>query len=84
MDIRSIIDFKWFILSLSIGLLVVYLTIPKPTIILKYPTPENSDEMVFKDDVNNCYKFKTTEVPCPKENVEELPIQKNLEHFRKK
>tara|TARA_B110000971_G_C19890700_1_gene445170 strand:+ start:102 stop:356 length:255 start_codon:yes stop_codon:yes gene_type:complete len=84
MDIHSIIDFKWFILSLSIGLLVVYLTMPKPTIILKYPTPENSDEMVFKDDVNNCYKFKTTEVSCSAENVKELPIQKNLEHFRKK
>lgn len=83
MNILSVIDLRWFIISLGIGLFIVYLTIPKPTIIIKYPTPDNSETTVFTDDTNNCYKFKTEEVICPKENIEELPIQKNLEHFRK-
>tara|TARA_B110000967_G_C18719716_1_gene476989 strand:+ start:185 stop:436 length:252 start_codon:yes stop_codon:yes gene_type:complete len=83
MNILSVIDLRWFIISLGIGLLVVYLTIPKPTVILKYPTPDNSDTLVFTDDTDNCYKFKTKEVTCPNKNIEELPIQKKLEHFRK-
>lgn len=83
MKIFSYIDLKWFLLAFAFGLLLVYCTMPKPTIIVKYPTPENSDKMVYEDDVENCYKFKTTEVECNKD-AEDLPIEKNFEHFSKK
>ena len=84
MNILSYIDVKWFLVSLALGLFIVYCTAAKPTIIIKYPTPENSDELVFKDDADNCYKFNTKEVSCPKNiNVPDVPIQKKLEHFKK-
>ena len=78
MFILSNINIKWFIISLSIGLFIVYCTAPVPEIIIKYPTPENSDKMVYEDDVENCYKFKTTEVECTKD-AKDLPIEKNFE-----
>ena len=84
MFILSNINIKWFIISLSIGLFIVYCTAPVPEIIIKYPTPENSDKLIFKDDVNNCYKFITEEVPCPnnKKKINKLPIQRNVEYFK--
>ena len=85
MNIMDYIDLKWFLLSFALGMLLVYCTSPGPSIIVKYPTPDNSNEMVYKDDVDNCYKFSTNEVACPKgKEIPDIPIQKTLEHFKKK
>uniref|UniRef100_A0A6C0B4P0 Uncharacterized protein n=1 Tax=viral metagenome TaxID=1070528 RepID=A0A6C0B4P0_9ZZZZ len=84
MIINNYINLKWFIVSFALGLFLVYCTAAKPTIIIKYPTPENSDKLVFEDDVENCYKFNTKEVSCPKnKKIPNIPIQKTLEHFKK-
>jgi len=84
MDISKYIDLKWFLIAFAVGLFFVYTTMAKPTIVIKYPTPENSKDMIFKDDVDNCYKVKTKEVKCPKgRRVNSVPIQKTLEHFKK-
>ena len=69
------IDTFWFLISLALGLFLVYCTTPQPEVIIKYPTPENAHKLVFKDDSNNCYKFKTKEVKCPKKNINKIPIQ---------
>lgn len=77
MFILSNINFKWFIISLAIGLFMMYCTAPVPEVIIKYPTPENSENTVFKDDVDNCYKFISSEIDCPKDKkkINEIPIQ---------
>lgn len=80
MNLLRHINFKWFIFSFSLGLLIVYITTSPPSVVIKYPTPETSRDVVFKDDVENCYKFKATEAPCTKDTPN-LPIQKNLEYF---
>tara|TARA_B100000902_G_C27188061_1_gene852429 strand:- start:494 stop:754 length:261 start_codon:yes stop_codon:yes gene_type:complete len=78
------IDTRWFLISLCVGLLMVYCTTPMPDVIIKYPTPFNSHRMVFKDDVDNCYKFNTHEVSCPKkELISEFPIQTKVDYFNK-
>ena len=46
---------------------MMYCTAPVPEVIIKYPTPENSENTVFKDDVDNCYKFISSEIDCPKD-----------------
>ena len=51
------IDTFWFLISLALGLFLVYCTTPQPEVIIKYPTPENAHKLVFKDDSNNCYRF---------------------------
>lgn len=82
MFILDNIDLRWFLISLFIGLFVVYTTTPNPEVIVKYPTPDNAHNSVFKDDSDNCYKFTTEEVDCNQSNeINEIPIQKKSEYF---
>ena len=77
MFILDKIDTFWFLTSLCVGLLLVYCTTPMPDVIIKYPTPFNSHKLVFKDDADNCYKFNTEEIQCPRqEDISDFPIQK--------
>jgi hypothetical protein len=72
------ISFKVFLVSLSIGLLFAYLSVPEPTIIHVYPTPDNAAHMEYIDKANNCFKFDATEVKCPSDRdlIKNIPIQK--------
>ena len=71
-----------FLISFTFGLFLVYITTPKPTVIIKYPTPEHSD-IIFHDDGDNCYKFNITEINCPTDNskIETIPIERKIEDF---
>ena len=53
-----------FALSLFVGLFLVYVTSPKPRIILKYPNLKNVDNLNFVDENNNCVKLSAKEVDC--------------------
>ena len=74
--INKIIPF-YFFLALFVGFFFVYIFTPPPKVVYKYPTPDNKEELVFKDKVNNCYKYKTTKVPCPrnKKDIHKIPLQ---------
>ena len=41
------IDTTWFLISLSLGLLICYLTNPMPTVIFEHPTPDNTDSIIY-------------------------------------
>lgn len=66
-----------FLISLSIGLLFVYLSEPTPTVIYVYPTPDNVDNIEYKDRVGNCYTFEANEVQCPTDLnlIKSIPVQ---------
>lgn len=72
-----LISFPAFLISLAIGLLIVYIFNPTPTIIYVYPTPDNIDKLQYKDNANNCYEFSAHEVKCPddKSLINIIPIQ---------
>ena len=53
-----------FILSLSFGLLIVYLFNPDPKVIYVYPTPDTVDKVQYKDHNDTCHKFTAQEVAC--------------------
>jgi len=53
-----------FIISFCIGIFLVYLMEPQKKIIVQHPKP-NDDDTIYRDDENNCYKYKTIEVKCP-------------------
>ena len=75
--IKEFFDPFWFIISLAIGLFLVYLSSPSPDIIYQYPTPSNINT-IYADDANNCYKYNSQEVACPKDKdkIKVVPIQK--------
>jgi hypothetical protein len=66
-----------FFVSLVIGLVAVYLTVPENRIIYVYPTPENVATLQYKDKTGNCFSMKQKEVTCPKNDSEisKLPAQ---------
>ena len=66
-----------FIISFSIGLFFIYVLGPKMKKILIYPSPENVDKVLFKDNAVNCFYFKQVQVDCPSDEskITNTPIQ---------
>jgi hypothetical protein len=66
-----------FIISFAIGLFFVYVLGPKMKKVLIYPSPENVDKILFKDNADNCFYFKPVEVSCPTDEskITSIPIQ---------
>jgi hypothetical protein len=77
MGLFKYINFPAFIISLVIGFFFVYITVPDKKIIYVYPTPENIDQIQYKDKTNTCFSLEQTEVKCPimDNNVINIPIQ---------
>ena len=57
-----------FILSLAIGIFVVYISQPPSQIIYVYPNPDNEDKITYKDKADNCFHFTSVEVECPEDD----------------
>jgi hypothetical protein len=66
-----------FIISFAVGLFFVYVLGPKMKKILIYPSPENVDKVLFKDNADNCFYFKPVKVTCPTDEskITTIPIQ---------
>lgn len=66
MNLSNFINIRIFIISFAIGIFAVYLTgnSDKRKIIV-FPTPDNIDEIQYKDDSGTCFQFKQTQVNCP-------------------
>ena len=60
--------------SLAIGLFLNYILSPEQKVIYVYPTPENSNKILYKDQVDNCYKSKPTIVKC-NNDAKSIPAQ---------
>jgi hypothetical protein len=71
------INFPVFLVSLAIGILFVYLFQPELNVIYVYPTPDNQNKILYKDKIENCFKFNAEEVECPddKTKIKNIPIQ---------
>ena len=75
--IIKFIDFRIFLISLALGLLVLYIYQPSPTTIYVYPTPDNKDKIQYRDKANNCFKFNSVKIKCPanSNNIHTIPMQ---------
>jgi hypothetical protein len=76
--IKEYFDVFWFIIAFGIGMFLAYISTPMPEVIYKYPTPENSNKIIYIDNANNCYKYQSNKTECPKDNnkISIVPIQK--------
>jgi hypothetical protein len=77
MNLFNKLDPVIFLLSLAIGFFIVYIFGPRPTILYKYPTPDNETKIVYQDQMENCYKYHSDKVDCPsnKKLINTVPIQ---------
>ena len=71
------IDATAFFIALAIGLFITYIQSPPQKIIIKWPTPENAGNIIYKDRADTCYKYKANEIPCPddKSQIKNTSIQ---------
>lgn len=71
------INIPVFIISLAIGLLLVYLFDTEKRVIYVYPKPDNIDTLLYKDATGTCFAPKQKKVSCPKDESElsKIPAQ---------
>ena len=75
MDINKYLSLKCFIISFCVGIFMVYITLPLPEIIIRYPTPFNAGKIVYKDNADLCYVYDSKEMSCPKKGILNTPLQ---------
>jgi hypothetical protein len=77
MNLFRFISLPIFIVSLAIGILLVYLQVPKHKLVYIYPTPENLSKVQWKDKADKCYTWDQLEVSCPDnaQDIQPIPIQ---------
>jgi hypothetical protein len=54
-----------FVITFVISIVVVYFIHPEPTIIYRFPNPDNAGKLTYQDKDKNCYKYEASEVKCP-------------------
>lgn len=66
-----------FLISLTIGLLLVYLKEPEYKIVYIYPNPDNISKYQWMDNANNCYEWQQSDTLCPDnpEHISQIPLQ---------
>ena len=64
-------NFFAFIIAFAIGIFYVYIATPKPKIVIKYPTPYNSNKIVYRNDNDICYKYKVVEINCTENSIDQ-------------
>jgi hypothetical protein len=71
------ISFPVFFVSLAIGLFFIYILGPDTKKVYIYPSPDTIEQILFKDDANNCFKYEPEEVTCPKDEskIANVPVQ---------
>ena len=71
MSLGKFLNIRLFLISFTIGIFAVYIfnNNDKRKIIV-HPTPDNIDKIQYKDDSENCFKFKQTQVNCPSDDKE--------------
>ena len=59
------LNYLYLVASFAIGLVIMMLTIPKPKVVVKFPSPETADSHVYKGGDNTCYKIAAEQEECP-------------------
>ena len=75
--IFNYISLPVFLVSFAIGIFFIYILGPEMKTIYIYPSPENVNNVLFKDKADNCFYFNQEEVKCPKDEslISAIPIQ---------
>jgi hypothetical protein len=65
LDRLTIYDSLAFIIGVSIGVFILYIYKPPPIIIIRHPTPHNTENTIYKHTTDDsCYKYVANEVQC--------------------
>lgn len=70
----------YFFVAFAVGLLLCYMMTPSPQVVVKFPSPFNVGQVVYKDKANGCFKFNADKVDCPADGklVKPQPIMEDF------
>ena len=60
-----------FVIAFCLGIAYLYIKKPEERSIIKYPTPYNSDKLIYKGFSGDCYKYKKEELKCSKQYLQQ-------------
>lgn len=58
----------YFLISLVLTYLLIYILYPKPKVVLKYPSVSDKVSDLYVDDNNICYRYHRSQIQCPNSN----------------
>lgn len=66
-----------FIISFAVGLFFVYILGADIKKVHIYPSPENVNRVLYKDNADNCFRFVPNQIECPKDKskISDIMIQ---------
>jgi hypothetical protein len=75
----------YFFIAFALGLLICYVCNPSPEVVLKFPSPYNVNNVVYKDKGDSCYKFDASKVSCPIDQnlIKAQPIHEDFKMNKK-
>ncbi len=57
----------YFFVAFAVGLLACYLLTPPPEVVVRFPSPYNAGQVMYRDKAQNCFTYSATEVSCPRD-----------------
>lgn len=64
-------NITYFFVGLIIGAMYVFYNVPKPRLIIKYPTPYNTKTITYKSLSGDCFKIKKEIVECSDDAIDQ-------------
>lgn len=61
----NLIHLPTFLFTFIIGILFIYIYKPNRKTIHVFPTPDNMDKILIKDNSDTCFAFKAKPIECP-------------------
>ena len=65
-------------IGMIIGIIAIMFVRPEKTVVYKYPNPENSQKIIYKDKNGVCYAYASKKVDCDKneDKIKNFPLSK--------
>ena len=72
------LQFMPFIVGIVIGTIAILCIKPEQNVVHKYPNPENSEKIIYKDKNGVCYAYASTKVDCDKneDKMKNFPLSR--------
>lgn len=73
----KLFSFSIFLISFIIGSVIMYISREPEKEIIVYPSIDNYNKLLYKDNANHCYHFTFKENKCPHDNskIITIPVQ---------
>jgi hypothetical protein len=76
----GLINTRVFLISFSVGIFFAYISEPERKVIHIFPSPDNVDQIVYKDGADSCFKYAHEEVGCALDakDMGVIPVQPSV------